>query len=111
MHDGVHVAPCARVEVQSFRAPLATAPEASQELPLHTDVSVRVPALQDLVPERVYPLLQIGVHDEPCASVEVQSDPAAAPFDIAPDASHGSGLHTMVSVSVPAVHDLVPERV
>ena len=89
---------------------MATAPEASQELPLHTDVSVRVPALQDLVPERVYPLLQVGVHDDPCASVEVQPDPAA-PFDIAPDASHGSGLHTTLSVRAPAVHDLVPERV
>lgn len=54
--------------------------------------------------------MQVGVHDDPCASVEVQSDPAA-PFDIAPDASHRSGLHTAVSVSVPAVHDLVPERV
>ena len=110
LHVGVHDAPCARVEVQSFRAPLATAPEASQELPLHAAVFVRVPALHDLVPERVYPLLQVGVHDDPCARVEVQPDPAT-PFDIAPDASHGSGLHTAVSVSVPAVHDLVPERV
>ena len=110
LHVGVHDAPCASVEVQSFRAPLATAVDASQELPLHTDVSVRVPALQDLVPEMVYPLLQVGVHDDPCASVEVQPDPAA-PFDIAPDASHGSGLHTTVSVRAPAVHDLVPERV
>ena len=54
--------------------------------------------------------MQVGVHDDPCASVEVQPDPAA-PFDIAPDASHGSGLHTTVSVRAPAVHDLVPERV
>ena len=110
LHVGVHDAPCARVEVQSFRAPLATAPEASQELPLHTAVSVSVPLEHDLDPDKVYPLLQDGVHDDPSASVEVQPDPAA-PFDIAPDASHGSGLHTTVAVRAPAVHDLVPERV
>ena len=55
-------------------------------------------------------MLQVGVHVAPSASVAVQLGPAA-PFDIAPDASHGSGLHTAVAVSVPAVHDLVPERV
>ena len=55
-------------------------------------------------------MLQVGVHVAPSASVAVQLGPEA-PFDIAPDASHGSGLHAAVSVSVPAVHDLVPERV
>ena len=54
--------------------------------------------------------MQVGVHDEPCARVEVQPDPAA-PFDIAPDASHGSALQPAVSVRVPKLHDLVPERV
>ena len=55
-------------------------------------------------------MLQVGVHVAPSASVAVQLGPEA-PFDIAIDASHGSGLHTAESVSVPAVHDLVPERV
>jgi hypothetical protein len=52
---GVHVAPSARVEEQSFRAPLVMAPDASQELPLplHTAVSARVPALHDLDPDKV----------------------------------------------------------
>ena len=111
MQVGVHDDPCASVEVQPDpAAPFDIAPDASHGSGLHTTVSVRAPAVHDLVPERVYPLLQVGVHDDPCASVEVQPDPAA-PFNIAPDASHGSGLHTAVSVRVPAVHDLVPERV
>ena len=53
MHVGVHVAPCARVEVQSFKAPLPTAPDASHGSGLHTAVSVRVPLEHDLDPERV----------------------------------------------------------
>jgi hypothetical protein len=53
LHVGVHVAPLARVEVQSFRAPLVMALDASQESPPHTAVSARVPAMHDLVPERV----------------------------------------------------------
>ena len=109
MHVGVHAAPCASVELQSFKAPLPTAPDASHESPLHTAVSVRVPPQHDLDPERVYPALQVGVHVAPSASVAVQLGPEA-PFDIAIDASHGSGLHTAVSVSVPALHDLVPDR-
>ena len=53
LHVGVHAAPCASVEVQSLRAPLEMVPDASQELPLHTAVSVRVPLEHDLAPERV----------------------------------------------------------
>ena len=71
---------------------------------------VRVPALHDLVPDKVYPSLHVGVHDDPCARVEVQPEPGA-PLAMTPDASHGLGLHTAVSVRVPALHDLVPERV
>ena len=54
-------------------------------------------------------MLHVGVHAAPCASVEVHS--LRAPLEMVPDASHESPLHTAVSVSVPAVHDLVPERV
>ena len=53
MQVGVHVAPSARVEEQSFRAPLVMAPDASQELPLHTAVSARVPLEHDLDPDKV----------------------------------------------------------
>ena len=53
MHVGVHVAPCERVEVQSFTAPSVMAPDASHGSGLHTAVSVRVPLEHDLVPERV----------------------------------------------------------
>ena len=81
-----------------------------QSLGLQTAVLVRVPKLHDLVPDKVYPSLHDGVQDDPCARVEVQPEPGA-PLEMAPDASHGLGLHTAVSVSVPSVHDLVPERV
>ena len=89
LHAGWHDEPCARVEVQSFRAPLATAADASHELPLHTAVSVSVPAVHDLVPERVYPVLHVGVHDAPSARVVVQLGPGA-PFAIEPPALHGT---------------------
>ena len=95
--------------MQSFRAPFVGAVDASHELPLHTAVSVRVPALHDLVPERVYPVLHDGVHAAPCARVEVQS--FRAPLVMAPDASQELPLHTAVSVRMPALHDLLPERV
>ena len=49
---GVHDAPLAREEVQSLRLPLAMAPDASH-VAVHTAVSVSVPALQDLVPDRM----------------------------------------------------------
>ena len=81
-----------------------------QSLPLHTAVLVRVPALHDLVPDKVYPSLHDGVQDDPCARVEVQPEPGA-PLAMTPAASHGLGLHTAVSVRVPALHDLVPESV
>ena len=53
--------------------------------------------------------MHVGVHAVPSASVEVQS--FRTPLVMALDASHGSGLHTAVSVKVPAEHDLDPERV
>jgi hypothetical protein len=96
--------------VQSFRAPLAMAPDASHELPLHTAVLVRVPALHDLCPDKVYPVLHVGVHVAPCARVDEQADPGA-PLAMAPDASHELPLHTAVSVRVPALHDLCPDKV
>ena len=73
-------------------------------------MSVRSPERsQYLVPERPYPALQVGLHVVPVARVEVHSEPGA-PLAMAPDASHGLGLHTAVSLRVPSVHDLVPDR-
>ena len=54
--------------------------------------------------------MHVGVHVAPSARIEVQPGPGS-PSVMAPDASHGSGLHTAVSVRVPLEHDLVPERV
>ena len=101
--------PCVRVDVQSFRAPSVMAPDASHELPLHTAVSVRVPLEHDLDPERVYPLLQVGVHVAPSARIEVQPGPGA-PFAGAADASHGFAEHVAL-VSTRSKHDVVPDTV
>ena len=72
-------------------------------------LSVRMPALHDLVPDRVYPVLHVGVQEDQCARVEVQAEPGS-PLGMAPDASHELPLHTAVSVRMPALHDLLPER-
>ena len=79
------------------------------ELALHTAVSVRVPALHDIVPERVYPESQVGLHDAPLARELVHVP--TAPFVGAADASHGVAVQAALSVRAPAVHDLVPDRV
>ena len=84
--------------------------EAVQSLGLHTAVSLRVPVLHDLCPDKVYPVLQVGEQEDPCARIEVQAEPGA-PLEMAPDASHELPLHTAVSVRMPALHDLLPERV
>ena len=106
---GVHDEPLARVDVQSFRAPLVMAPDASHGVAVQAAVSVRVPLLHDLEPETVYPVSQVGVHDEPLARVDVQS--FRAPLVMAPDASQGGGEQAAVSVRVPQLHDLEPETV
>ena len=91
----MHDAPCARVDEQADPgAPLAIAPDASHELPLHTAVSVRVPALHDLCPDKVYPVLHVGEHVAPSARVEVQPGPGA-PLAMAPDASHELASHVV----------------
>jgi hypothetical protein len=54
---------------------------------LQTAVSVRVPVLQDLCPDKVYPVLHVGVQEDPCARVEEQAEPGA-PLEMAPDAWH-----------------------
>ena len=58
--------------------------------------------------------MQEGLHDAPSASVEVHPEPGA-PLVMAPDASHDDEalvpLHTAVSVRVPALHDLCPDKV
>ena len=77
--------------MQSFRAPLAMAAAASHELPLHAAVLVRVPALHDLCPDKVYPVLHVGVQEVPCARVDEQAEPGA-PLEMAPDASHDGSM-------------------
>ncbi len=55
-----------------------------------------------LVPDTVYPLLHVGVHELPLARLDVHG--LASPFAGAVAASQ-LGLHTAVLVvSVPAVH-------
>ena len=70
--------------------------------------AVKVPALHELVPETVYPELHVGWHVAPLARALVQSP--TAPFVGDVDASHESGLH-IAAVSVPALHELIPDTV
>ena len=86
MHVGWHVEPLARELVHVPTAPFVGAVDASHVgVAVQATVLVRVPLLHDLEPERVYPVLQVGVHDEPLARVDVQS--FRAPLVMAPDAS------------------------
>ncbi len=56
-----------------------------------------------LMPDTVYPLLHVGVHELPLARLAVHG--VATPKVGAADASHALALHTAVLVvSVPAVH-------
>ena len=70
--------------------------------------AVSVPALHELVPDTVYPALHVGWHVEPLARELVQSP--TPPFVGATDASHGLGPH-VAAVSVPRLHELVPDTV
>ncbi len=55
------------------------------------------------MPDTVYPLLHVGVHELPLARSDVHG--LASPFSGAVAASHALALHTAVLVvSVPAVH-------
>ena len=74
----------------------------------HLVVSVRMPALHDICPDKVYPALHVGVHDAPCARAELQSP--TPPFVGAADASHGLAKH-VAAVRVPALQDDVPDTV
>ena len=69
--------------------------------------AVRVPTVQELVPETVYPELHVGWHVDPLARELVQSP--APPFVGTVDASHGGFAEHVAAVSVPALQDDVPE--
>jgi len=81
--------------------------EASHGFAEHV-TAVRVPALQDDVPDTVYPELHVGWHVDPLARVFVQSP--APPFVGAADASQGFAEH-VAAVTVPALHEDVPDTV
>ena len=90
----------------SQEAPFSIALDASQGLALHTAVSVRVPSLQDLEPDRVYPLLHVGLQLDPLDSLE-QGD--ATPLPMAAVASQ-SLVHTAVLVKSRSMHVVTPTR-
>jgi hypothetical protein len=86
---------------------LVESEEAVHEFAEHVAV-VSVPALQDDVPDTVYPELHVGWHVEPLATELVQSP--APPFVGAVDASHGFAAH-VAAVNVPKEHELVRDTV
>ena len=62
-------------------------PPGKHESGLQDAVSMKMPPMHILLPESVYPSLQVGSHAVPAASELVQGD--AAPFVIGADASQG----------------------
>ena len=65
--------------------------------------------LQEDVPDTVYPESHVGWHVDPLARELVQSP--TPPFVGAADASHGRLAEHVAAVSVPALHELVPDTV
>ena len=84
LHVGWQVDPLASELVQSPAPPFAGAVDASHGFAEHV-AAVRVPAVQELVPETVYPELHVGWHVDPLAREPVQSP--TAPFVGLVDAS------------------------
>ena len=107
LHVGWQVDPLARELVQSPTAPFVGAVDASHGFAEHV-AAVSVPALQDDVPDTVYPELHVGWHVDPLARELVQSP--AAPFAGAADALHGFAEH-VAAVNVPKEQDDVPDTV
>ena len=107
LHVGWHVDPLASELVQSPIAPFVGAADASHRFAEHV-AAVSAPALQDDVPDTMYPALHVGWHVDPLARELVQSP--APPFVGAVDASHGFAEH-IAAVKVPRLHELVPDTV
>jgi len=97
LHVGWQVDPLARESVQSPTPPFEGAPEASQGFAAHVAI-VSVPALQDDVPDTVYPELHVGWQVDPLARESAQSP--TPPFEGAPEASHVSMTDTGVELEV-----------
>ena len=106
-HVGWHVDPLARELVQSPTPPFVGAADASQAFAEHV-AAVSVPRLQEDVPDTVYPESHVGWHVDPLARELVQSP--TPPFVGAADASQAFAEH-VAAVSVPALHELVPDTV
>ena len=94
LHVGVHELPLARLAVHGPASPFVGAADASHALPLQANVLLNVPAEHDLLPDAVYPLLHVGVHELSIARLDVQSP--RAPFVgavVAWQVGAGVGLH------------------
>jgi hypothetical protein len=94
LHVGVHELPLARLAVHGVASPNVGAADASHALALHTTLSESMPAAQVLVPDNVYPLLHVGMHDIPPSTVEVHVP--MPPFVGATTFTHGFTRHVTV---------------
>ena len=106
LHVGWHVDPLPMELAQSPKPPLGGA-TTSHGFGEHATVSARVPAEHDLDPDRVYPLLHVGWQVDPLAR-ELRQSPAP-PFVGSVDASQFA--EQVAAVSVPALHEEVPDTV
>jgi hypothetical protein len=87
LHTGMHDCPLARLDVQLPQAPFAGAEIAHGLGPHKAVLVVSVPKVQILVPEIIYPLLHVGVHELPLARLPVHG--VASPLVGTAAASHG----------------------
>jgi hypothetical protein len=78
LHVGVHELPLARLDVHGLASPFESAVDASHGLGLHANVLVYEPYEHDLLPDAVYPLLHVGVHEAPL--IRLKSHVPAPPF-------------------------------
>ena len=95
LHVGWHVDPLAKELVQSPTLPFVGAADASHGFAEHV-AAVRVPAVQELVPETVCPELHVGWHVDPLANELMQSPtpPFAGAVDTSQQSVHKSYTRT-----------------
>jgi hypothetical protein len=91
LQEGVHELPLRRVDEHPPQPPSAGVVTV-HGLGLHSKLSLKVPYEHALLPDAVYPLLHVGVHEAPLSKLDVHVP--APPFVGAAAASHGSPART-----------------
>jgi hypothetical protein len=70
LQEGVHELPLVRLDPHVPKAPFVGAGGSLHGSGLHSKVLVYEPYEHDLLPDAVYPLLQVGVHEAPLSRLD-----------------------------------------